>query len=340
MKKRIFYLDLLRVWAILSVVLLHCIMPILTRGDLYSRTSWYISLVLNEICRAGVPLFLMISGALLLGDARSAEIGTFYKKRLPRLLVPLFVWHTLYYILHAVFRDGGWGVRSYFSSLFGSGSAYHMWFVYALLGIYLITPFLKRITDGCTIGQLALLLAIVSFPGAIRPLWNMTADASVYLFDPLMEPYLAYFLLGYLLSRIRLAGWMLPVSLLFAAGGLSLGIFGNLSVCTPETMELPFNGGYMLNHLLLAGAIFLLARLLTENIRIYKTAVAACARLSDTSFGVYWIHVLLLGAARELLSLHVGPLVQGVLYFAAVTVSAWALMIPLSYVKPLKKWIM
>ncbi len=339
MNKRIFYLDLLRVWAITAVVLLHCIVSVLTSVPLYGTRSWYAALVLNELARTGVPLFLMISGALLLTDPRTKDVGTFYKKRLPRIILPLLVWHTVYFVVHAV-TNGTWSVRAYFSELFVNGSEYHMWFVYSLVGIYLFAPFLKRITDACTPRQTVVLLLITAFPGTLRPLWNISTGFSVYLFDPLLEPYLGYFLLGYLLAKVRLTSrvrWFAAASCVL---GLALGIFGNLHSCGFGTLDFPFNGGYTLNHFLLAGALFVFARALTEGKTVPVRLSAAVARLSETSFGVYWIHVLLIGCAQRWLVLSVSPIILSAVCFIAVIVSAWAAMLALSLVKPLKKWIM
>ena len=102
MNKRYPYLDLLRCLAIFFVVVLHVMTPVLTNQGLYGSTSWYVCLFQNSLNRAGVPLFLMISGYLMLRDARTLAVGRFYKKRLPRLLLPLAVWNGIYYIAHAL----------------------------------------------------------------------------------------------------------------------------------------------------------------------------------------------------------------------------------------------
>ena len=260
-RPRLFYLALLRVWAIIAVVLLHAITPILSHVGYFGSRSWYTSVFLNEFARTGVPLFLMISGSLLLSDKRSTDLPRFYKKRLPRLLIPLLCWHTIYYIYYACTGAAEAGVSSYFSQLFGSGSAYHMWFVYSLLGIYLITPFLKRIADSCSPKALCVLLLILLFPGTLRPLWNMTTGFYVFLFDPLMECYLGYFLAGYLLANIRITRLVRVLYPLCGIGGFLLGFVGNLRASSAEALSYPFNGGYTLNHYLLAGALFLLARI-------------------------------------------------------------------------------
>ncbi|MBE6612471.1 MAG: hypothetical protein E7632_08260, partial [Ruminococcaceae bacterium] len=318
MKQRIFYLDLLRAWAIPCVVMLHCITPILANQGFYGSTSWHLAVALNEFCRTGVPLFLMISGALLLSDERSADIGYFYKKRLPRLIFPLLVWHTVYYLAYTFNSGGSFSLRDLLAGLTNNGSAYHMWFVYSLLGIYLITPFLRRITESCSMKALGVLLLILLFPGTLRPLWNVTVGHYIYLFDPLMECYLGYFLFGYLLTRVKLTKLLRILAIVCGIGGFLMGFLASELSSTAEALRYPFNGGYELNHYLLAGAIFFLLRDLTEGREIPAFPTKLAAVLSDTAFGVYWIHVLLLELAQRYLVPDASPILLAGLHFVAV----------------------
>lgn len=57
-KKHIFYLDVLRTYAICMVVLLHAINPYIIDTSVFASKSWYVFLVINGFVRTGVPLFL------------------------------------------------------------------------------------------------------------------------------------------------------------------------------------------------------------------------------------------------------------------------------------------
>lgn len=298
MRQRLRYLDLLRCWAICMVIVLHAMTSVLTNTQLYGTRTWLLCMLQNPFNRTGVPLFFMISGYLMLRDERTLDIAGFYKKHLPRIAVPLLVWN-LIYLLPSVLSGGEGLVQlpaRYFTTLINNGSSYHFWFVYTLLGIYLITPFLKRIVDGCTTAQLAVLLAIVVFPGAIRPFLNRTFSIYIYLFDPLMESYLGYFLLGYLLGsrtlnlRGRIAVYVGGVA------GYALGVWGNISTASAEGIPMPYNGGYNLNHYLLAAALFVFFRALFQRMDEagHSGGGKVLAIFSDAVFGVYWVHVLLL----------------------------------------------
>lgn len=84
MKKDIPYLHWLRVFAILFVVILHCRMKEVPG---VVGVCWNVMNVLTITC---VPLFVMISGSLLLSRVENLKI--FYRKRLPKLLIPLVAW--------------------------------------------------------------------------------------------------------------------------------------------------------------------------------------------------------------------------------------------------------
>ena len=93
---RIPYLDALRCLAILLVIALHVTAPIMVSPTLAQTNTWLACMVLDPLVRVGVPLFLMISGCLMLDDPRSREIAPFYKKQLPKLLIPLVIWNGIY----------------------------------------------------------------------------------------------------------------------------------------------------------------------------------------------------------------------------------------------------
>lgn len=206
MKKREYYLDLARCTAILLVIGLHVIAPHITTPAYYGTRMWLAWVVSNEAFRAGVPLFFMISGYLMLSAPAAGTAFDFYKKRLPRLLLPLVCWNVVYTCWNASLEGRPPALRELLDNLINNGSAYHMWFIYTLLGIYLLTPFLQRIVRGSSRGELLVLLAIVMFPGALRTIINTFLPVSVYLFEPLMEGYVGYFLLGYLLGTRQFSG--------------------------------------------------------------------------------------------------------------------------------------
>ena len=274
------YLDYIRFFSLLLVILFHAVIGQLEQSAGADRA---VLLVFNELSRMSIPMFFMISGFLLLRGPAEEPMGAFYKKRLGKILPPLLVWNVLYGLYYRM------SPGELLAAVLNEGSAFHLWFVYSLLGMYLITPFLRHIVHGCTRRQLWWLTLLVSFPGALRPLLNMTTGVYVKLFDALMEPYLACFLLGWLLGTAELNRKKLLLAALALVSGFCLGYFGNLL----SGPELPFNGGYMLNHLLGGGGLFLLLRAVPLWER--DSFSRAGAYLASLCFQCYFAHVMILG---------------------------------------------
>ena len=318
-EKRMLYLDVLRGGAIALVLLLHCLTPFIIDAGLFGTLSWKICVVLNEFCRAGVPLFFMISGYLLLSGPPISSIGQFYRRKLPRLVIPLLGWNVVYYVFYRTMYGEVLDIPQMLGQMVDKGTSYHMWFIYTLIGIYLIAPFLKKITDNSTTKELLILLAVVLFPVAIRPLINTFTSTYLNLFDPLMEGYLGYFMLGYVLGKVSLPPRWTRLVILGGALGAILGIGGNF-YAHGKGMDLVFNWGYVINHFLLAAGIFCL-------VKCYGGAAASklvgwVQKISALSFSVFWVHVLILTWIEENLIFDYSPIgVIGIRYLLVLSVS-------------------
>ena len=298
-RKPLVHLDVLRIFATYCVILLHVLSPLHNSVTHFGTRTWHVANVLNELVRTGVPIFLMLTGCLLLPAASTKQFGPFYRRRLLRILVPFFVWNTIYYILYHVQAGEPVFSRAFFDELLNNGSAYHLWYVYMLTGVYLFLPFLARALEGCTNRQIFWLAVLAAFPATLRTLINITTPFYVYLFDPLLEGYLGYVILGYWLSRIklsRLTAWAIPIC---GIGGWMMGACFNYFRSSPEGLDLYFNGGYTLNHYLLAAALFLAARYL--RLPDSPRLGAVLHRLSGLTYTVYLAHVLVLALLARIL---------------------------------------
>ena len=134
-KKRIFYLDALRAIAICLVILTH--VSRLFCAELSVGTSaWTVAAFGNVFGIMGVPIFLLISGSLLLN--REYEIGDFLKRRFSRILIPFIFWALLLPIFRMFVGTANSGIGSYIHLFFD-----HYWFIWMLIGIYLFLPIIN-----------------------------------------------------------------------------------------------------------------------------------------------------------------------------------------------------
>ena len=93
---RMVWLDVIRAVAMLMVIGVHCIDPFYispTLGVIPEYTHW--AAIYGSLLRPSVPLFVMMTGLLLL-PVKQQPLGTFYKKRIFRVLFPFLIWSVLY----------------------------------------------------------------------------------------------------------------------------------------------------------------------------------------------------------------------------------------------------
>ena len=100
--KRVEYVDLLRVIAILSVIAIHT--NTLIRDHYFtSKKIYYIILTcLDSVTRAGVPLFFMITGFFVLSSDKSEKYIDFIKKMIKKMVIPFVLFSFIYYIKFSV----------------------------------------------------------------------------------------------------------------------------------------------------------------------------------------------------------------------------------------------
>jgi Uncharacterized protein conserved in bacteria len=275
------YLDLLRIFAAPAIIALHCVSGFYNNPLLINSRSHILFAVINEFARAGVPIFFMISGYLALGG-KTVPVGVYYRKRLPRLAVPLLCWNVIYYVFFALIGKITPSIPDLFSLAFNNGSAYHLWYLYVSFGLALLAPFIKKITDHTDIGELIILLVFILFPVALRPIINQFTPVYIFFFEPLVGGYAGYFLLGYMLGNYKFGKKFTYIIYFGGIAGFTAGLLGNLTGSAQF-----WNGGYTLNHFLFAGALFLFAKR-----HFHAEKIVAIRYCSDLSFGVYLSHVL------------------------------------------------
>ncbi len=326
-------LDLLRIFAAFCVILLHVLSPLHTSAPDFGTRTWHVANLLNEITRIGVPLFLMLTGTLLLPAASTKDFGRFYRRRLSRVLIPFLIWNLIYYVYNCTQNGHPILDRAFFDQLINQGSEYHLWYVYTLIGIYLILPFLARMLETCNDRQILWLLILTTFPTTLRPFLNITTPVYIYLFNPLLEGYLGYVILGYYLNRIpksRMTAAAIPVC---GIAGFAIGVGFNYFRSSVDALDFTFNGGYTVNHYLLAASAFLLARYLP--LPSSEQFHRILQKLSSLTYTVYLAHVLVLAQLYKYL-----PLPTPALRIAVYPFVCFALSMLLAYVLELAKHLL
>lgn len=225
-KKKI-YLEVIRIIAVLLVIFNH------TDGFIYYTVPGNIfthlySLILAILCRMAVPLFFMVSGALLLGKEES--LSELFRKRIARMLIVLVAVSAFYYLLDMVLgRLASPGAGDFIFRLLTNGIRDSFWFLYAYIGILVLLPFFRRVAPFCK-GKLVLyLIGLRVLTDLMVPLLSLGMGITVSFEFGFVGDYYYYMLLGYYLDREeneRLSTGKLTIALL-----LSVALSGILVYC-------------------------------------------------------------------------------------------------------------
>lgn len=146
----------MRVLAILLVMLTHCTEPFYLGGEgtqILSRTDAFWVAIINTFARACVPMFVVASAYLQFPIHYST--GEFFKRRFVRIVIPFVFWTVVYAL---VWGEPVGNFRNLAQNF--NYAAGHLWFVYMILGLYLIMPMLSPWAEKVSKRELQVYIAI------------------------------------------------------------------------------------------------------------------------------------------------------------------------------------
>ena len=155
-QQREVWLDFLRVTACFMVMVIHSTEPFYLGGEgaqILTATDAFWVAVFEGLCRCCVPLFLIASSYLQFPLHYSA--GEFFRRRAVRILIPMALWTVVYALVWGEPVENFKGLVLNFNYAAG-----HLWFVYMLVGVYLIMPLLSPWAEKVSARELEIYLGI------------------------------------------------------------------------------------------------------------------------------------------------------------------------------------
>lgn len=282
---RIYYLDSLKVLAIFAVVLIHA-----ASTPLYTTTPddaiFVYANLLDSISRFCVPLFFMASGAVLL--SRDYDIADFYRKRLSKIIPVLVFWSVVYAAFRVVVKGEAFEPLKLAMSFFGGHIYYHLWFLYVIVILYLLSPFMRKLilsmNDKEAFVLLVLWLGVAVFLPHVE---NVSGIKFNFVYREL-GAYSGYFVLGYYLSRMRFSK---PFAAFLVFAVSSAAIFYLTAMMSVQKGEL-YGAFYDYSSplVLIQGVSMFLVFKGFENVK----SLEYVAKLAPLVFGVYLLHPIIL----------------------------------------------
>lgn len=340
-KERNFSLDIARLLAVFAVVMVHCsadFVVLFNRGS----TEFFAGNLLDSISRFGVPLFLMISGALFLDEGRQITIKGILGRNVKTLAVITLIWSMIYAVVTPLIHGKPLEIENLFETvLLGH---HHMWYLYMIIGLYIATPFLKKIV--CVQNKkMILFFVLISFAlqfsmPAINILCNLGLELE-FLSEFLSKfssgffcGYIAYFMLGWYIVHVGVSKKILRIiAYILSAASLVLMIIYVES--TGDYKNAYANLGVLV-FVYSAGIFLALTRLKISPSKKCGTFLAGASKLT---FGVYLVHILILDLINENFDYTSFPTLHILVIWAVVLCASFLVVFALSKIPLIKKII-
>lgn len=369
-EEHIAWIDVLRMLAIMGVILCHVVDTFMATPEVSGDKGCTLWIELfKALSRPSVPLFVMITGFLLLPV--KTDSVTFYKKRLSRILLPFLFWSVVYsmlpWILHVCTRSDAW-VHLFFpyydlaSVSFSetvsqiaripftfNNATYPLWYVYMLVGLYLFIPVLSPWLERSSSKEKTVFLVmwvISLFVPYIRAFFMPYVFGEAAWNEFGMFYYFAgfsgYLLVGYWMKSARrypLRGKCWITLPLFAAAYLLTYIGYHSIMASPEVTEEEMELFFLFctpNVMVMTVLLFIIfSGRDIASLRVKKVLDT----LSRCGFGIYMVHYLFVGPVDYLAHCCKFPAVLHIPFCtAAVFLLSWLFVYTLTFL-PKHKWI-
>lgn len=294
-KNREIWLDVLKVCSAPLVVLIH------TVGAPYANTQvgsapWIGYLVLNTVPRCAVPIFIMVSGILLIGREYSAAKVW---RNVRKALILLVVWNVVYIFVQALL----WGpsesiLRQILSLPVKRGPSGHLWYAHFLVWLYLFAPIVSAVYRALTNAQrIYFVLLTVGIPGLLDlylKLLDINVSSTLYAFQLYMTlTYIGIMFAGRLIyenaESVKRLGLVSLWAVVIGLGG-TLAITNIYSNAHQAATDKFLSETQLLAVCYACGLVGVAAKYRKVLENLPKTAKRAIERLSRYSVGIYFIH--------------------------------------------------
>lgn len=348
--KRVYYLDVMRTVACFLVILLHTSAYYLL--DKFGSLDFWIGDCVNGLTRVAVPLFVMISGALLLNEDYQYTFEKM-KRHIKRMVIFFVFWSSLYcfvfHVLSPVAKHTPVSVKEVLSALITGH--YHLWYVYLIIGIYLIIPILRLWVkkENLVYVRYFLLISfalcffvcqVITVIGYYFE--DFTALQTVYASINLqyVGGYTAYLLLGWYLSEFEVRN----KKRLYILGGIGAAISivgtGLLSITLNDVVQLFENTSINVLAASVATFVFIKDKCSEKkyNLTLSRRLVSF---VSSRSLGIYAVHAGLVSVFHLILQkvLPDFAIIQICVGFVISSVLSLMIVFALSRIKPFKKYL-
>ena len=246
--------------------------------------------ILFSLCKIGVPIFLMITGTLILDKEYN------YKKVFKciyRVLIPVVGLSFILYINNVGIN--GINIISFVKQILSEPYIFHFWYVYALIGIYLVIPFvqkmIKKFSDKDYIIFISLFLLLPTILNTISSVFRLQFSSNISM--PFFPIIIALLICGNYISKIKKTRkYLIYFTTLFIISYICMFLSMYIPYLNNGIISYKFDSWDSMPVLLMSISIFYIIKYYFENIKYTKISYLI-QEISSTTFGIYLIHTII-----------------------------------------------
>ena len=277
--------------------------------------SWHMANFIDSAMRWAVPVFVMLSGALLLDEKKQTSPREFWTRRMNRLLPALLFWSAVYLAWRAFFWHQPLTLNTIALDLIAGRPYIHLYFLFLIAGLYLVTPFLATAASSLESKQLGQAIVVMAALALGANMVDFLATSAFTLF----VPYIAYYFAGLYCVRV-LANRPAPYGMVLAGAILITTLFTALSVSV-NGLESRWSFYFYedLSPTIMVMAVTVFMVLLRAS--LLPAIQSAAQRLAPLTLGVYVAHPIIVELLRNLYHT-TWPAMFRPLYYIPITFAA------------------
>ncbi|MFD1472764.1 acyltransferase [Companilactobacillus mishanensis] len=311
MKKRIMYVDYLKIFAIFGVVMSHSLTQILQEN--VHSFKWNVGNIILQTVSPAVGIFFMVSGALILSSERTNSIGYLFKHRLVKVGVPFLIWSAAT-IAFSYRVDGHITFMIWLKKLlliYNQFPSPAFWFMYPLIFFYLISPLVKVFVDHASNKVIDYIIWLWLITNLLLPDIAAMLPQQIALYFTnipnsnlvLMGQTFGYFLLGYRLHKLPIVKNDWSKHFIFSLILLVLIVIINY-FNTVYQLNIQIIGYTSLLTLLMTMEVYLTVKNWSHFHELPDKVNHSATTVAGLCFGIYLSHGIVMQAVEQYL--HIG----------------------------------
>jgi surface polysaccharide O-acyltransferase-like enzyme len=297
--------NLLKIYSISCVVLIHSAAPLLIQYHELGEIKWWIGNLYDAFGRWCIPIFLMLSGTFVIEKA-TGDPGLFFRHRSRRILLPFVIWSGVYFLWRVYANGEDIPLHAFPGLLLEGPIFYHLWFLYILIGLYLLSPILGTYLQHAGIRNTAYLVGLWLLLGSILPMAESFFDFETYFSrgaNPSLLNYVGYFVLGYLLrDKVLVRGKTALFGLFFLAFLMTAyGTYHITVIRKGGEFDGLFYEYFSINVFLMALPLYLIGKSFKPPafLQRFEERLGLVSLLAACVPGIYLIHPLVLSVFKR-----------------------------------------